>query len=186
MEAYPPSKPLLGRAPSQLAFAIPSDRRSINSHLHGVLGFIRVQPHVAQHKLALWLQRKEFLECGHLEIFLMLQSWSYLISLREYDRIPSSHFSRTQTFGSTSSMLDHRLQQLLNALTHDTVSCDSSSVKATSAEYHCTFWYFTTSFFQDVSAFSSNRSSTSFFNPDQSPCQPRSRSPLEAPHYECR
>ena len=50
----------------------------------------------------------------------MLQSWSYLISLREYVRIPSSHFSWTQTFGSTSSMLDHGLQQLLHALTHDT------------------------------------------------------------------
>ena len=32
MEAHPPSKPLFGRAPSQLAFALPSDRRPINSH----------------------------------------------------------------------------------------------------------------------------------------------------------
>ena len=54
MEAYPPSKPLLGRAPSQLAFALPSDRRPIKFHrIFGVLCFIRVQPHVAQHKLVL-------------------------------------------------------------------------------------------------------------------------------------
>ena len=32
MEAHPPSKPLFGRAPSQLAFALPSHRRSIISH----------------------------------------------------------------------------------------------------------------------------------------------------------
>ena len=32
MEAYPLSKPLFGRAPSQIAFALPSDRRPINSH----------------------------------------------------------------------------------------------------------------------------------------------------------
>ena len=82
-------------------------------------------------------------------------------------------------------MLDHGLQHLLHALTHDTVSCDSFSVKATSAECHCMFWYFTSSFFLDLSAFSSNRSSTSFFNSDQSPCQRRTRSPLGAPPREC-
>ena len=32
METYPPPKLLFGRAPSQLAFALPSDRRSITSH----------------------------------------------------------------------------------------------------------------------------------------------------------
>ena len=52
-----------------------------------------------------------------------------------------------ETFGSTSSMLDHGLQQLLHALTHDTMSCDSPSVKTTTAEYHCPLWYFTSSFF---------------------------------------
>ena len=44
-------------------------------------------------------------------------------------------------------MLDYGLQQLLHALTHDTVCCDSSSVKAASAKYHCPLWYFTSSFF---------------------------------------
>ena len=42
------------------------------------------------------------------------------------------------------------------------------SVKATTVEYHCPLWYFTSSFFSDMSAFSSNRSSTSYFNSDQS------------------
>ena len=53
----------------------------------------------------------------------------------------------SETFGSTSSMLAHGLQQLLHALTHDTMSCDSPSVKTTTAEYHCPLWYSTSSFF---------------------------------------
>ena len=48
------------------------------------------------------------------------------------------------------------------------MSCDSPSVRTATAEYHCPLWYFTSSFFKDISAFSSNRSSTSFFNSDQS------------------
>ena len=44
-------------------------------------------------------------------------------------------------------MLDRGLQELLHALTHKMMSCDSSSVKATSAECHCMFWYFTCPYF---------------------------------------
>ena len=53
----------------------------------------------------------------------MLQSLSCLISLREHVRTLSSPLlnDTCQPFGSTASMLDHGLQQLLHALTHDTV-----------------------------------------------------------------
>ena len=135
MEAYPPPKLLFGRAPSPLAFALPSDRRSINSHRISTEFWVS---YVINLMLLSTCWFCNFSEYSFLNAAILRPSLCFNLGLLSFlfvnmfvHCLPTFLKDTCQTFGSTSSMLDHGLQQLLHALTHDTVSGDSSSVKAT-------------------------------------------------------
>ena len=128
MEAYLPSKPLFGRAPSQLAFALPSDRRSIISHRISTEFWVSYLFNLMLLSTS-WFCSSNGNGFSNAAIFrsslcFNLSLLSLLFVNMFVHCLPLLN-DRCQTFGSTSSMLCHGLQQLLHALTHDTMSGDS-------------------------------------------------------------